>query len=73
MEEDRSWGKRIKAFRKLKRYTQEELANALHVSVSVIGAVERGNKIPSTKLLEDIARQLHINVLDIKGERSEGI
>ena len=35
-------GRRIRAFRKLKGYTQEGFAKALGVSVSVLGEVERG-------------------------------
>jgi transcriptional regulator with XRE-family HTH domain len=33
---------RIRAFRKLKGFTQNELAERIGVSVSVLGAVERG-------------------------------
>ena len=40
--EAEKWGRRIRAFRKLKGYTQEGFAKALGVSVSVLGEVERG-------------------------------
>ncbi len=43
--EAEKWGRRIRAFRKLKGYTQEGFAKELGVSVSVLGEVERGNDI----------------------------
>jgi transcriptional regulator with XRE-family HTH domain len=64
------WGRRIRAFRKLKGYTQDELAKALHVSVSIIGAVERGKKVPSPQLFEDIANELKVHTQELKGERN---
>ena len=42
--EAEKWGRRIRAFRKLKGYTQEGFAKELGVSVSVFGEVERGNR-----------------------------
>ncbi|GAA0353715.1 helix-turn-helix domain-containing protein [Bacillus horti] len=62
------WGRRIRAYRKLKGYTQEQLALKLHVSVSVIGGIERGRKLPSQQLLEDIARVLRVKIEELKGE-----
>ncbi|MFP3361258.1 helix-turn-helix transcriptional regulator, partial [Planococcus sp. SIMBA_143] len=44
METDK-WGRRIRAFRKLKGYTQEGLAKELDISVSVLGEVERGSRV----------------------------
>lgn len=52
------WGRKIRAFRKLKGYSQEKLADELHVSVSVLGEVERGNRKPSEELLCEIAEAL---------------
>lgn len=54
------WGRRIRAFRKLKGYTQEQLAIQLGVSVSILGEIERGNRIPSEKLIEQISIVLNI-------------
>jgi transcriptional regulator with XRE-family HTH domain len=65
------WGKRIRAFRKLKGYTQEEFSKELHVSVSVIGAVERGKRVPSQRLLEDISVLLGITIEELKAEGIE--
>jgi transcriptional regulator with XRE-family HTH domain len=61
------WGRRIRAFRKLKGYTQEELAKEIHVSVSVLGAVERGKKVPSPQLFNEISRKLDVHIQELKG------
>lgn len=52
---------RIRAFRKLKGHTQQELADLLNVSVAVIGSVERGTRTPDEKLLNHIAYVLGID------------
>jgi transcriptional regulator with XRE-family HTH domain len=58
--ESKRVGRRIKAFRKLKGYTQANFAKELDVSLSFIGAVERGTKAASDELLEQIASLLTI-------------
>lgn len=63
--EAEKWGRRIRAFRKLKGYTQEGLAKDLGVSVSVLGEVERGNRVPSKQFVEEIAEQLDISVEEL--------
>jgi transcriptional regulator with XRE-family HTH domain len=67
--EEEKWGRRIRAFRKLKGYTQESLARKLGVSVSVLGEVERGNRKPSDELLHLIARTLNISIHDLLPEQ----
>lgn len=52
---------RIRAFRKLKGYTQQQLADRLDVSIAVLGAVERGARKPDDKLLRQIAETLGID------------
>lgn len=66
--EAEKWGRRIRAFRKLKGYTQEGLANTLGVSVSILGEVERGNRIPTEQFVEQIADKLDISVYDLTPE-----
>ena len=41
------WGRRIKAYRKLKGYTQVEFSDALGVSLSIVGEIERGKRKPT--------------------------
>jgi transcriptional regulator with XRE-family HTH domain len=52
---------RIRAFRKLKGFTQNELAEKIGVSVAVLGSIERGTRRPDAKLLRSIAEALGID------------
>ncbi len=63
--EAEKWGRRIRAFRKLKGYTQESLAENLGVSVSILGEVERGNRMPTEDFLNQVAEQLNVNIDDL--------
>ncbi|UOQ49488.1 helix-turn-helix domain-containing protein [Gracilibacillus caseinilyticus] len=60
------WGKRIKAFRKLKGYTQVSLADELGISVSQLGELERGTKMPTTQKLELIAEHLNVSLEELQ-------
>ncbi|AYV68824.1 MULTISPECIES: helix-turn-helix domain-containing protein [Niallia] len=60
METTEKWGRRIRAFRKLKGYTQEGLAKELLVSVSILGEIERGNRMPSEEMIDSIVGVLKI-------------
>mgnify|MGYP003408443493 CR=1 FL=1 len=64
--EAEKWGRRIRAFRKLKGYTQEAFAKELSVSISMLGEVERGNRIPPESFLQEIAEHLDITVEELK-------
>ncbi len=63
--ETEKWGRRIRAFRKLKGFTQENFARKLGVSVSILGEVERGNRLATQEFLEQVARILHIDVEEL--------
>ncbi|MCM3444296.1 helix-turn-helix transcriptional regulator [Metabacillus halosaccharovorans] len=63
--EAEKWGRRIRAFRKLKGYTQESFAKDLGVSVSVLGEIERGNREPSKEFLEDVAKALNVTIEEL--------
>ncbi len=52
---------RIRAFRKLKGFTQQEFANELSISVAVLGAIERGARTADDRMLDRIASALHID------------
>ncbi len=54
-------GRRIKALRRLKLVTQQELAHQINISVTMLSNIERGAKSPPPQLLEDIAYQLKIS------------
>ncbi|WP_277586876.1 helix-turn-helix domain-containing protein [Psychrobacillus antarcticus] len=66
------WGRRIRAFRRLKMVKQVELAKEMNMSVSILGQIEQGKRIPSEEQLEKIASILHIQVEELKGETKAG-
>ncbi|WP_134702181.1 helix-turn-helix domain-containing protein [Ammoniphilus sp. YIM 78166] len=58
-------GNRIRAYRKLKGYTQQEFAEKMGVSVALLGSVERGIKEPTEGLLQRIGDLLGIDVKEL--------
>ncbi|WP_151737931.1 helix-turn-helix domain-containing protein ['Paenibacillus yunnanensis' Narsing Rao et al. 2020] len=58
-------GLRVRAFRKLKGYTQQELADYVGISLAVLGAVERGNRHLEGKILNKIADVLEISAAEL--------
>ncbi|MED3554183.1 helix-turn-helix domain-containing protein [Cytobacillus praedii] len=63
--EAEKWGRRIRAFRKLKGFTQESFAKELGVSVSILGEIERGNRMPAADFLGRVAFMLNITLEDL--------
>lgn len=59
------WGRRIRAFRKLKGYTQESLAREIGVSVSVLGEIERGTREPESDLMGIITNVLNVTIEEL--------
>ncbi|PYI50255.1 helix-turn-helix domain-containing protein [Paenibacillus flagellatus] len=53
---------RVRAFRKLKGYTQDELAQRLGVSIAVLGSIERGTRKADPKILNKITEALGIGM-----------
>ena len=63
--EAEKWGRRIRAYRKLKGYTQESFAKEHSVSVSIIGEIERGNRLPTGEMLKKIGQTLNITIEEL--------
>ncbi|NGM85501.1 helix-turn-helix transcriptional regulator [Paenibacillus sp. 7124] len=63
-------GRRIRAFRKLKGYTQQELADRTGISLAVLGAVERGNRRLEDQILDKIAIVLEVGVKELTDSSS---
>ncbi|MDQ0974183.1 transcriptional regulator with XRE-family HTH domain [Neobacillus niacini] len=63
--EAEKWGRRIRAYRKLKGFTQESFSKELGVSVSIIGEIERGNRMPTGELLKKIGQTLNITIEEL--------
>lgn len=60
------WGRRIRAFRKLKGYTQEDLAKMLNVSVSILGEIERGTRKPEEDFLIGVTKELNVTYEELR-------
>ncbi|WP_098741243.1 helix-turn-helix transcriptional regulator [Paenibacillus sp. EZ-K15] len=67
--ENKQLAQRIRAFRKLKGLTQQELAERTGISLAVLGAIERGNRRAEEQMLVQIADVLEITMQELK-ERS---
>ncbi|WP_379971475.1 helix-turn-helix domain-containing protein [Ectobacillus sp. sgz5001026] len=63
--EAEKWGRRIRAFRKLKGYTQESFAKQLGLSVSILGEIERGNRTPSQEFLVNVSHTLNVSIEEL--------
>jgi len=59
---------RIRAFRKLKGLTQQELSDKVNISISVIGSIERGTRKPDERILSRIADVLGVSLDELVGE-----
>jgi transcriptional regulator with XRE-family HTH domain len=66
-----SLGKRIQAFRRDLRLTQEQLAEKAGLSVKHLGEIERGRGNPTLSSLENLAVALNISVVQMFGYESE--
>jgi len=64
--ENKQLAQRIRAFRKLKGLTQQELAERTGISLAVLGAVERGNRKAEEQILAKIAEALGISLQELK-------
>jgi transcriptional regulator with XRE-family HTH domain len=62
---------RIRAFRKLKGYTQQGLAQKMGISVAVLGSLERGTRRSDPRLLEQIAATLGISPEELVTTKEE--
>ncbi len=54
-------GKKIKAVRRLKRLTQQDLADRIGISVSQLSCIERGSKYPRQEVIVEIADVLDMS------------
>ena len=66
--ENNRWGRRIRAFRKLKRMQQIEFTQKVGISTTNLGKIERGERMPSVEILTIIAQALEIDMQELKGQ-----
>jgi transcriptional regulator with XRE-family HTH domain len=58
-------GETLRTERTERGLTLKQVAEGAHVSVSYLAEIERGEKDPSSKVLENVARSLDIEVSDL--------
>lgn len=59
---------RIRAFRKLKGFTQDEMSQLLGVSIAILGSIERGTRMPDKYILQKIGEVLDIDQDELIGQ-----
>ena len=64
-QKDAAIGKRIRRLRKQAGYTQEKLAEKIHVSTTHVGLVETGKRRFSLKTLQRAATALGVKIKDL--------
>ncbi|MBE3102953.1 MAG: helix-turn-helix transcriptional regulator, partial [Bacilli bacterium] len=50
--ENNRWGRRIRAFRKLKAMKQLDFSEYIGMSTSILGQIERGTRVPTKEQLQ---------------------
>ena len=65
-------GENIKTYRQKKGYTQEEVANRLHVTRQTISKWEKGQSVPDAEQLIKLAVILETTVSELLGTQAEG-
>jgi len=58
-------GRRIRALRKSKNLTQEQLGGKAGINYKHLGAIERGDENPSLSVLDRIAGALGVEILEL--------
>ncbi|MGF3104890.1 helix-turn-helix domain-containing protein [Rossellomorea sp. DUT-2] len=64
-QQKRNWLERL---RKIKGYSQEEIAHLVHIDRSYYSKIENGVRVPSRKLAEDLADLLnfHVSIFELE-------
>lgn len=62
MELKRNFGSNIHDYRKLRNFSQEELAEKLDISVKHLSTIETGKVFASAELIEKLAKELNVSV-----------
>lgn len=58
-------GKNIQKYRKLKKLTQEKLAESVNVDINSISSIERGRYFPTPDNLVKISETLNVSLSDL--------
>ena len=58
--------RRIRGFRKLRGFTQKQLADALTISLAVYGEMERGSRKIDDGVLQEIAEVMGVGLEELR-------
>ena len=61
----RTFGKRLRAARKRRQLTQQQLADRAHVTLSYVFRLEKGERNPTLLIVHDLAGALRVRVRDL--------
>lgn len=62
------FGRKLRAYRKLKHWTQSELADQVGVSIAIIGSLERGTRRPTADLVRKFQEVLQVSEQELYGD-----
>jgi len=65
MDERKLLGQRIKSLRKIKGYTQEQLAEIIDINPKYLSSIERGEENPTLDLFLRLAQGLKVELSDL--------
>ncbi|HEV8711813.1 MAG TPA: helix-turn-helix transcriptional regulator [Candidatus Binatia bacterium] len=72
MDERKLLGQRIKSLRRVRGYTQEQLAEAIDINPKYLSSVERGEENPTLDLFLRLAQGLKVDLYEIFQFEHEG-
>ena len=72
MDERKLLGQRIKSLRKMRGYTQEQLAEIIDINPKYLSSVERGEENPTLNLFLRLAQGLKVDLYEIFQFEHEG-
>lgn len=65
MDEGKLLGRRIKSLRRIRGYTQEQLAERIEINAKYLSSIERGEENPTFDLFLRLARGLNIDLYEL--------
>jgi XRE family transcriptional regulator, regulator of sulfur utilization len=65
MDERRQLGQRVKSLRRLRGYTQEQLAERMEINPKYLSSIERGVENPTLDLLCRLANGLQVDLYEL--------
>jgi transcriptional regulator with XRE-family HTH domain len=65
MDERKRLGRRVKDLRRLRKYTQEQLAERVEINPKYLSSIERGEENPTLDLLIRLAKGLQVELYEL--------